>query len=82
MVLQNSILGGPRPDKASDSALLQEVNTSNLINSENPITSEKCGCNSPTKECSCKNGKNIGECVLKIAIVLSVFTAGYLLIKK
>ena len=78
MVLQNSILGGPRPDKLTDPELL---NGSEEISQTTTLKTE-CGCNSSPKQCSCSKDKNIGECFIKIAVVLSVFVAGYLLIKK
>lgn len=92
MVVEELVLGGPKPVKGIDPLLLQNVNPviKEEIKTQTETSECKCGgsCGGNCKcggscgeKCSCKPKKDIGEILLKVSIVLAIGTAAYLLIK-
>lgn len=91
MVVEELVLGDPKPVKGIDPLLLQNVNPVEKEEIKTETSACKCGgscgysCNcggSCGEKCSCKSKKDLGEILLKVSIVLAIGTAAYLLIKK
>lgn len=91
MVVEELVLGGPKPVKGIDPLLLQNVNPVDKEEIKTETSACKCGgscgdsCDcggSCGEKCSCKSKRNIGKCMLKISVALALGTAIYLLIKK